>query len=188
VLDTKSYYSQLISHLENLDHSVLDTVTSELRNVWLNEKQLWIAGNGGNSANSDHFATDFSKGIFSLLGKPIKARSLTENTALFSALANDIPQNQVFSFQLQMLGKDGDFAILMSAGGSSQNIQNCATLARNMGIRTLGLLGGNNPPLQGFFDYEIVVKEANIQLVEDVHATIGHSLMLNFYRVINTTS
>lgn len=136
---------------------------------------IFVAGNGGNSANADHFVTDITKGMYAATGKSLIATSLTSNTPRFSAIANDLPKEEAFAFQLRMLeADDKSVVILYSAGGNSGNIINAALEARNRGSISIGLIGGLKPKLMGSFDIQLWTKSDDIQLVEDVHAVFGH--------------
>jgi len=136
---------------------------------------IFVAGNGGNSANADHFVTDITKGMYTSTGKSLIATSLTSNTPRFSAIANDLPKEEAFAFQLRMLEADNQsVVILYSAGGNSANVLNAALEARNRGSVSIGLIGGLKPKLMGSFDIQLWTRSDDIQLVEDVHAVFGH--------------
>jgi D-sedoheptulose 7-phosphate isomerase len=145
-----------------------------LKEAWLSGRNVWIAGNGGNAANSIHFATDWSKGLFLTAGKSMNVRTLLDNISLFSAVTNDMDIDNVFAFQLSMLAKPGDVCVLMSAGGSSENIRQAAQFCTENNIVSLGLLGGESPQLRGIFTKELAILSGDIQIVEDIHAVFGH--------------
>jgi D-sedoheptulose 7-phosphate isomerase len=173
-MNSEEYIQKLIGHLNSQNFQVIDEMSEILRNAWSTGLNVWIAGNGGNAANSLHFVTDWSKGIFLKTGKPMKVRSLVDNISLFSALTNDLEIEQVFSFQLSLVARPGDVCILMSAGGNSQNIRSAADFCNRNEIVTLGLLGGTKPTLTGLFTKELHIPSDDIQIVEDIHATFGH--------------
>jgi len=136
---------------------------------------IFVAGNGGNSANADHFVTDITKGLYTATGKSLIATSLTSNTPRFSAIANDLPREEAFAFQLRMLeANNQSVVVLYSAGGNSGNVLNAALEARKRGSISIGLIGGLNPKLIGVFDIQLWTRSDDIQLVEDVHAVFGH--------------
>ena len=178
-MNSKSYISKLVSQVELIDTRELDELSQIIFLAWKSNKNVWIAGNGGNSANAQHFATDWSKGLFLALGKSLKTATLSSNGALFSAIANDLPQKDVFAFQLQMFAQPGDLAILMSAGGNSKNIEQANSYCKDNSISTIGIIGGNEPMLGGIFDFQIQVPSDDIQIVEDIHSIIGHIVYKN---------
>jgi D-sedoheptulose 7-phosphate isomerase len=173
----RNYVTALKKELELIDIQKLQEASACLYNSWLTNSVVWVAGNGGNSANALHFATDWSKGLFLSTGIPMKVQSLNANSALFSALANDVEKDEIFSFQLLMNAKKGDVAVLLSAGGGSSNILKAAQFCRANGIKSIGLIGGTNPSLKGSFDIELHTSSDDIQIVEDIHAIFGHLVL-----------
>jgi phosphoheptose isomerase len=137
---------------------------------------VWIAGNGGNLANSLHFATDWTKGLYLETGKPLNARSLSENQSTNSAFANDLGFEGQFANQLKMSGQANDVVVLLTAGGSSQNIIKAAIQARELGMKSIGLTGGSGLEISHLFDVHLHISSTNIQLVEDIHAIFGHAM------------
>ena len=138
--------------------------------------RVWIAGNGGNLANSFHFATDWSKGLRVETGKPLLAASLSENFSTASAFANDLGFENQLANQIEMMAAPGDLVILLSAGGTSKNIINAAKISRKIDLYIIGLTGGEGQTISNLFDLHIHIDSNDIQLVEDVHAIFGHSM------------
>ena len=173
-MKSEEYIQKLTEFLSSQNYEIIDEMSEVLSQAWATGTNVWIAGNGGNAANSLHFVTDWSKGLFLKTGKSMKVRSLVDNVSLFSALTNDLEIDQVFSFQLSLVARPGDVCLLMSAGGNSQNIRLAADYCSRNDIVTLGLLGGNKPSLSGLFTKELVIPTDDIQIVEDIHAAFGH--------------
>ena len=169
-----AYVDELITLLGGLDTSILQKACSILLSAYDDENVAWIGGNGGNSANASHFATDWNKGLFKQTGKALKSHSLWENPSLVSALANDQSFELIYSDQLLMWAKPSDVAVLLSGGGSSKNILHAAKTAKSLGLTVIGLTGGAGLKHAGLFDCHIHVPTDHIQLVEDVHAIFGH--------------
>ena len=78
--------------------------------------KILICGNGGLAAESEHFAAElvgkFGQNVF------LPCISLTSNTSLITALANDIGFENVFAHQVAVLGKRGDIFIGMTTSHS----------------------------------------------------------------------
>lgn len=171
------YLKELTRAIKEVNFENLSQISELLYVAWERGTKVWIAGNGGNSANALHYATDWSKGLFISLGKPMVVSTLSDNIALFSALSNDIERNLIFSFQLEMNAKPGEIVLLLSAGGNSQNIAEAAKLCRKRGLTSIGLIGGILPSLKSSFDYEWHIPSEDIQLTEDLHAIFGHMIL-----------
>jgi D-sedoheptulose 7-phosphate isomerase len=173
-MKSERYIQKLTEFLSLQNYEIIDEMSEVLSQAWATGANVWIAGNGGNAANSLHFVTDWSKGLFVKTGKSMNVRSLVDNISLFSALTNDLAIEQVFSFQLSLVAKPGDVCVLMSAGGNSENIRLAADYCSRKEIMTLGLLGGSKPTLTGLFTKELHIPTDDIQIVEDIHAAFGH--------------
>jgi len=93
-----------------------------------NGNKIMIAGNGGSSAQADHFAGE-------LVCDGYASISLT-NSAIITALANDYEYADVFKIQLEALGKAGDVFIGLSTSGLSLNITTAMNTAWSMGMDT----------------------------------------------------
>ena len=172
-MEALTYIQELKKALDEFNYDALKSIT-DLLEQYVGKNTVFLAGNGGNSANALHMATDLSKGLFLAKGKPINAIPLHQNSALFSAAVNDMPESNYFSFLLEMSGKKEDLVVLYTAGGTSLNILKAAEKARALGIRTIGLTGCNGGNLGKFFDIHLHIDSMNIQIVEDVHGIIGH--------------
>ena len=54
------------------------------------DKRIYICGNGGSAANSNHIANDFTYMVNNNKKKKIKIESLSANISIITCLANDI--------------------------------------------------------------------------------------------------
>lgn len=171
-----NYIAELIQTFQNINQSDWDSASSLLLGGFRNSVNVWIAGNGGNSANASHFATDWNKGLYTELGRALKSHTLWENPSLVSAITNDQAYETVFSDQLRMWATSGDIAVLLTGGGTSRNIIAAAQTAKELGLTVIGLTGGHGLELSELFDIHIHISSGNIQIVEDVHAAFGHAV------------
>lgn len=115
-----------------------------------NYRKVLICGNGGLASESDHFAAE----LVGKFGADIYLRciSLVSNTALITALANDIGYENVFAHQIEVLGDYGDVFIAMTGGKPdkehSANITKALTVANRKGLKTVVICGFES----GFFE------------------------------------
>jgi D-sedoheptulose 7-phosphate isomerase len=138
-------------------------------------KKVLIFGNGGSAADSQHIAAELV-GRFKKERKPLAAVALTTNTSTISALANDYGYDATFARQVEALGEKGDTALAISTSGNSKNVIEAARKARSLGIRTIGLLGGDGGLLKKECDISIVVGSAETPRIQEAHIMIGHIL------------
>jgi D-sedoheptulose 7-phosphate isomerase len=103
---------------------------------------------------------------------------LADNSAMLTALGNDVAYTDVFSGQLRALLRPGDVVVAVSASGNSPNILRGVELARERGAVTVGLVGFEGGRLKDLCDHVVHVKSAvgDYGPVEDIHLMINHIL------------
>lgn len=132
---------------------------------------LYVAGNGGSAAISEHLMTDFMKGA------GLKVISLCSNVSLLTALANDLSYADVFKAQLEMLGAcRRDCLLLISSSGNSKNIVNAAEYAASVSMPVIGLSGFSGGKLRELSSVSLHIDANNYGVVEDCHQAIMHVL------------
>ncbi|MCX7878261.1 MAG: SIS domain-containing protein [Ignavibacteria bacterium] len=137
--------------------------------------KIMFCGNGGSAADSQHMATELIIRLSHDINRPaISALALTTDTSLLTAGANDIGYDNVFSRQVEGLGKTGDVLIGISTSGNSQSVINAVNKAKELGIKTITFLGGSGGKLKGIADCEIIIPSYNVQRIQEGHITIGH--------------
>lgn len=137
-------------------------------------KQIFIMGNGGSATTASHFARDLKMGA-AVAGKPkIHANSLTDNTALITALANDIDYSSIFEQQLIGQLDEGDVVIGISASGNSLNVLKAIEFAEKNGAVTIGFIGFGGGTLKDIAGKCIVFSSKDYGQVEDIHLSLAH--------------
>lgn len=137
----------------------------------LHSKRVFVGGNGGSSAISDHLSCDFEKGA----GRP--TINLSSRPALLSAIANDYGYEFTLSWQLAAAKVGvGDLVILISSSGNSPNIIEAAKFAKSQGAEVLGLVGFTGGELKKLSDVCLHVEVNNYGIVEDCHQALMHIL------------
>jgi D-sedoheptulose 7-phosphate isomerase len=189
MLDTylRSYVEDLRWTLEEIDRPGLAAVVEVLARARDDHRQILVIGNGGSAATASHLACDLGKGTVNY-GDPAFRRfrvlSLSDNTALMSALGNDISFDDVFTEQLKMLMCERDVVILISASGNSPNLVRAAEYARAGGAITVGLLGFGGGALAGLVDVPLVVSSRNYGISEDFHLIVQHVITQHLRRAL----
>jgi D-sedoheptulose 7-phosphate isomerase len=145
-------------------------------------------GNGGSASTAEHFETDLSFVRYDRKSLKINAAALTSNSALISAISNDIGFDKVFSHQLQRKASNGDVCIVISASGNSANLINGVKVAKQMGLKSIGILGFDGGELANQVDFSIVVKTeiGKYGPVEDAHLAICHAISREVLKRLNT--
>ena len=138
--------------------------------------RIYVAGNGGSAAISDHLVCDWVKGVHASHLPPLRVHSLASDTPLLTALANDFSFDECFSRQIEMLTQPGDAVILISSSGNSPNIIRAAETARAQGLKVVGLSGFSGGKLRDLSDITLYVPLKNYGMVEDCHQMLMHIL------------
>lgn len=137
-------------------------------------KKLMVCGNGGSAADSQHFVAELvSK--FKKVRKPLSAIALTTDSSIITSIANDFSFDQIFSKQIQALGKKGDVLIGISTSGTSTNVLNALKTAKKEKISTI-LLTGNIKKQYNYVDLKIGVPSSSTARIQEIHEIIYHSI------------
>ena len=175
VASYKAQYARgLQSALEEVSSAEVERLCDAILECAVNGRQVLVAGNGGSAAIAEHLCCDWTKGT-SCEGHPIiSSRSLTANSALYSAIANDYGFESVFDAQLGFFAKEGDVLIAISSSGNSPNILNAARRGKELGTFVAGFTGFSGGELRSLADASIHVPVSNYGIVEDAHQAIMH--------------
>ena len=134
-----------------------------------------IFGNGGSASDSQHIAAELV-GRFKKDRKALPAISLTTNTSILTALANDYGYEIVFARQVEALGEKNDVAIGISTSGKAKNVVLGIKQAKKMGLKTVALTGADAGELAKLADVSLLVHSSVTARVQEAHITVGHIL------------
>src|SRR5580704_4385446 len=132
-------------------------------------------GNGGSAADAQHLAAEFL-GRYLRERRPMPAVALDANTSAVTAIANDYGYEHVFSRQLQALAVAGDVAVGISTSGNSQSVLEALTIARKMGLYTIGLTGATGGRMRELVDVLIAAPSNETPRIQECHIVVGHAL------------
>lgn len=144
--------------------------------------KLLFCGNGGSAADAQHWAAEFMN-RFMMERPPLPAISLTTDTSILTAIANDYAFDQVFSKQVRALGRPGDVLVAISTSGTSPNICAALELAQQQGLITVGIGGGTGGTMIEHCQYALIVPDSRTPLIQEIHSAIGHLLcgLVDYY-------
>lgn len=165
--------------------------------------KLLVCGNGGSSSDSDHFAAELMKSFESRrpLDESLKKRfteisgsrgkilaeklehslpaiSLPSNTALTTAISNDIDPSMIFAQQIIGFGNEGDVFIGISTSGNSQNVVDACITARTLNLNVIGITGITGGKMKQYCDLLINVPETRTAWVQELHLPVLHAICL----------
>lgn len=137
--------------------------------------KVMFFGNGGSAADSQHLATELTA-RYKTDRKAIAAIALTTDTSALTAIGNDFGFEDIFSRQIEALGRAGDVAIGISTSGNSANVLKALKLAREEGIVTVGFTGGTGGKMAEVCDILLKVPSPTTARIQEMHITLGQML------------
>ncbi len=139
--------------------------------------KILLCGNGGSAADAQHFAGELVVRLSSdYTRSALPAITLSSNDYVLTACANDFGFEQVFSRQIEALGKPEDVLFCISTSGNSPNLIVAAEKAKVKKMKTVGLLGRDGGKLKDLSDFRIIVPSNNTPRIQETHICICHIL------------
>jgi D-sedoheptulose 7-phosphate isomerase len=174
--DVPSYLEELSFTIDELPLPAIAGLVRVFLQAYEHGRTIFLFGNGGSAALASHMACDLGKGTTAAAGRRLRVVALTDNVALITAWANDTCYENVFAEQLENLLQPGDVAFAISGSGNSPNVLAALTFARQAGAVTAGLTGFQGGQMKSLCDVCVVVPSDNMQIIEDLHLSISHSV------------
>ena len=168
------YLEKLRRMLDMLPAQQLEEFIAVLLVAREHGNRVFFMGNGGSGSTASHFATDLGKGTAAAGVPRFKVLPLNDQLPTFSAYANDMGYETVFSEQMKAFIERGDIVIGLSTSGRSRNVLEGMSVARAAGGICIGMTGFDGGPLAGMVDLGLHVPEHNTGRVEDAHHIMMH--------------
>jgi len=156
--------------------SLIDTAKN-ISKVYQNQGRLFTMGNGGSSCDAAHLAVEFQHPVTT--GRPaLPAMNLCNDTAMISAVSNDLGVRHVFVRQINAHAREGDCLVGFSTSGNSANLMAGYQKAKEMGLVTIGFAGADGGTMKSssLLDHCLVVETDSIHRVQEVHVACYHIL------------
>lgn len=203
---TSKYLTSLLSRYKELSSLKTDIIEvfEIIKECYKKEGTLFVCGNGGSAADSEHIVGELMKGFVLprnvkndniksklerlygddgvLLSKSLqmglRAISLMSHPSLYSAFANDVNAEMAFAQQLYVLAKPGDVLFAISTSGNAGNVLRAIQVASVIGVRTILLTGMHGGKGWKIADKTIKVPENETYKIQEYHLPIYHTLCL----------
>jgi D-sedoheptulose 7-phosphate isomerase len=172
--EIRSYISGLQSTLDQLPLETIEKVVAVLEVARLKNRKVIILGNGGSASTASHFVCDLAKNTRKAGFPNFRVIGLTDNMAIFSALANDEGYENVFAQQMAGFVEPDDVVIGISTSGNSPNVLRAIELAKRFEATTIGFTGFDSGQLGSMVDIDLHVPSSIIEHVEDLHLVLEH--------------
>ena len=139
--------------------------------------KVLMCGNGGSASDAQHFAAELI-GRFKSNRPSFAAISLNTDTSALTAIANDYDFTDVFSRQVEGIGKKGDILLAISTSGNSKNIIKAAIQAKKQKLNIISLTGFNTSVLEKNSDLCIKVPSKVTSHIQELHIIVVHLLCI----------
>ncbi len=135
--------------------------------------KILTCGNGGSATDAMHLAEELS-GRYKGDRPALAAHSLCSDASAITCICNDYGYEQVFSRQVEALGKAGDVLVGISTSGNSENVLRAIAAAKALGMHSV-LLGGKGGGLAlERADDSLVVPSDSTARIQEVHTFVLH--------------
>ena len=172
---TKSYKESILTKEGFFKQNLQPIIQSAevIADAFKADRKLLICGNGGSAADAQHIAAEFVN-RFMIERPPLPAVALSTDTSIITSIGNDYSFDQIFSKQIKAIGREGDVLLAISTSGESKNVITAVKVARDMGIKTIGLTGKGGGKMAKMVDILLNVDSDVTPRIQEVHITAGH--------------
>ena len=165
------------------NREVLARAAGDLRARFQAGGKLLALGNGGSATDAMDAVADFRTPITEREGgqprwPPRPAMDLTEDSAILTAIANDIGTEAIFQRQVIAYGQPGDVLLALSTSGNSANVIAALLEARKRELQTIAMVGydGGSIASDGLADHVVITRSQHIPRIQEAQASAYHVL------------
>ncbi|HEY9785731.1 MAG TPA: SIS domain-containing protein [Candidatus Obscuribacterales bacterium] len=152
---------------------LIERIAFEMAARFADQGKLFVMGNGGSACDAEHVAVEFMHPIYEKR-IPLPAYALSGNTALVTAVANDVDFSRVYATQLERLAGERDICLVLTTSGMSANLVEAVRQAKRMGMMTVAFSGKDGGRLNDLVDYNLVVPSYSIHRIQEAHVLLLH--------------
>jgi D-sedoheptulose 7-phosphate isomerase len=139
--------------------------------------KLIVFGDGASATDANHMAVEFVHPV--IVGKrALPAMALTNDPATVTGVANREGFAEVFAHQLRCFADPPDIALGVSPDGECANVLRGLDVARDLGLLTVALVGGEGGAVapSGRVDHVLIARSSDPAIVKEIHVTMYHVL------------
>lgn len=140
-----------------------------------NGGRIYIAGNGGSAADSQHLAAEFVSRL-ARDRNPLPAEALTTDSSIITAIGNDYGYEQIFARQIAGKATEKDCFLGITTSGMSPNILKALEQCTKQGIPSIVFTGGDGGKAKGLATHCIVAPGKLTSTIQEVHIVLAHTL------------
>ena len=157
---------------------VLEAAANALRSALADGHRLLTLGNGGSATDAMDAVADFVSPPAALGWRAWPALDLCADTAIITAIANDIGSEAIFARQVIAYGRSGDVLLALSTSGNSLSVLDALAEARRRELTTIALVGydGGRVAAEALADHIVITPSQYIPRIQEAQATAFHLL------------
>ena len=171
------YLFDLVNSIKKSDINALEKVSDKIQETVKNKGTIFVCGNGGSAAISNHYVCDYLKFLRQHTKLKPKIISLSSNLETITAISNDFNYDQIFKYQAESLFERNDLLIIISSSGNSKNIKEVLRYSKKKGIKVVGFSGFDGGYLKKNSDISIHIQANNYGISEDSHHILMHVIL-----------
>ena len=137
--------------------------------------KILTAGNGGSAAEASHLATELV-GRYAKTRRALPAVALAADGSLLTCIGNDFGYDDVFSRQVEGLGRPGDLVVVFTSSGNSPNIAAALKTAKKLGLASIAFLGRGGGRCRGLATCELIMPGDSGAAAQEAHLFLIHHL------------
>lgn len=172
------YFRRVAAVLPRIPPEPVERIVRIMIDAQVNQRTVFMIGNGGSSANASHIVNDLVKSALHPARPRFRIMCLTDNTPTLTAYSNDESYDIALARQIEAFGDPGDVVFALSGSGNSPNVIHAMETARSMGLTRIGLTGRDGGKLAPVCDVAVIVPDDSMQVIEDAHLVILHAMFL----------
>ena len=180
----KKYFldvSKIIEKLDNFEKEIL-----EIKKIILTanklKRKIFVIGNGGSAADSDHFAGELICTFSNRKRKPFEIYSLNQNNVAMTAWSNDFSYESYLERCLKAYSKKNDVLICLTTSGGnikksqSKNLIRAVNFAKKNKILVVSLTGRTGGYVKRKSDININIESQVTSYIQEAHMSILHCI------------
>ena len=165
-------HQEILNSIDNKIKNKINAISKIISNSLKKGGTIFWCGNGGSASDSMHLSTELI-GRFKKNRKPLRSISLSSNSAALTCISNDFGFQNLFSRQVEALGKPRDVLVVISTSGNSQNILNAIYQAKKKKLITIGFFGKKGGKCKNKTDIDVIIKSDSTARIQEMHIMVG---------------
>lgn len=178
--DAQSTLNKFVENDKNVQN--IEDAINTFVHSFKNGGRVFSCGNGGSMCDALHFAEELT-GRYRKDRRPLPATGISE-AGHITCIANDFGFEHIFSRFVDAWGQKGDVLLAISTSGNSANVIKAVEVAKERGMKVVGLLGKDGGKLKSMVDVPLIIDCPITDRIQEVHIKCIHIFIEGIERAI----